>query len=160
MKMIDTLKVATIAVALGAAAAGRAEAQSATPVSTERAVERDRLVQVAGSELPVVVEKEWRCQESVTRGTLTLESDSVWTFRSTLREECGSRAKVETDIEHGRYTRSGATLRFYDDDEDDGRDWELGNDLDLDDFESGTVAGDGALSIRLRDKETTLVFRR
>jgi hypothetical protein len=162
MMMIDSMKLAFLALAFGTAGAGRAEAQTATPISAERAEARYQLVEVAGSKLPVVVEKEWRCQESVTRGTLTLESDSVWIFRSTLREECGSQARVETEIEHGRYTRDGTTLRFYDDDEDadDGKDWDLRVDLDLDDFESGSVAPDGALAVRLRDGETTLIFRR
>lgn len=160
--MIDSLKLASLALALGMTAADRVEAQTATPVSAGRAEVRYHLVEVAGSKLPVVVEKEWRCQESVTRGTLTLESDSVWIFRSTVREECGSRAKVDTEIEHGRYTRDGTTLRFYDDDDDagDGKDWDLRVDLDLDDFESGSVAPDGALAVRLRDGETTLIFKR
>lgn len=159
--MIDSLKLASLALALGMAAAGQVEAQAATPVSAGRAEARYQLVEVAGSKLPVVVEKEWRCQESVTRGSLTLESDSVWVFRSTVREECGSRAKVDNEIEHGRYTRSGTTLRFYDDDDDtdEGKDWDLRVDLDLDDFESGSVAPDGALAVRLRDGETTLIFR-
>lgn len=159
--MIDSLKFGSLALALGLAALGQVEAQTATPISAERAEARYQLVEVAGSKLPVVVEKDWRCQESVTRGTLTLESDSVWIFRSTVREECGSRAKVETEIEQGRYTRDGTALRFRDDDEDadDGKDWDLRVDLDLDDFESGSVAPDGALAVRLRDGETTLIFR-
>ena len=157
--MIDRLKPAAVALAL--AMAGAVEAQTATPVSAGRAEARYQLVEVAGSKLPVVVEKEWRCQESVTRGTLTLESDSVWIFRSTVREECGSRAKVDNEIENGLYRRNGSTLRFYDADEDpdEGKDWDLRVDLDLDDFESGSVAPDGALAVRLRDGETTLIFR-
>jgi hypothetical protein len=124
-----------------------------------QASERYRLVEVAGSALPVEVEKEWSCRESVTRGTLTLGADSLWTLRYTKREVCGDRAEVENEDESGYYTMEGGTIRFRDDDDDD-RDWELRRDVDLDDLESGTVAADGSLTVQLRDGKTTLLFRR
>jgi hypothetical protein len=120
--------------------------------------QRYRLVEVAGSSLPAEVEKEWNCREYVTGGDLTLGSDSVWTFRMTLREVCGERAEVETETEHGRYSLAGDTLRFIGDDDDDDRD--IGDDRDLDDLKSGVLAADGTLQVRLEDDQTALIFRK
>jgi hypothetical protein len=120
-----------------------------------------RLMEVAGRALPAEVEKEWNCREEVTRGTLTLGADSLWTLRVTLREVCGDRAEVETETETGRYVMAGDTIRFRDDDEDDDdRDWSIGGDVDLDDLQTGTRGGNGTLAVRLKDRKTTLLFRR
>jgi len=116
-----------------------------------------RLIEINGSALPAEVEKEWNCRDYVTRGALTLGADSLWSLRVTLREVCGERAQVETETEHGRYSVSGDTLRFFDDGDDD-RD--MGEDVDLDDLKSGTLAEDGTLTVRLENDETTLVFRK
>lgn len=130
----------------------RAEAQ---------AEQRYRLVEVGGSPLPVEVEKGLTCREHVTRGTLTLGADSLWSLQYTQREVCGDRAEVETEHEGGRYSMVADTIRFHDDDDDDDdRDWSLGRDVDVDDLETGTLAADGTLTVRLRDGKTTIVFRR
>jgi hypothetical protein len=71
---------------------------------------------------------------------------------------CGERAEVETETEHGRYSVAGDTVRFFDDDDDDDRD--TGDDVDLDDLKSGTLAADGTLTVRLEDDRSTLVFRK
>jgi hypothetical protein len=139
-----------LAAALGATTARAAEAQAG---------QRYRLVEVAGHALPVEVEKEWRCREYVTRATLTLGADSLWTLRYTKREVCGERAEVETELEGGRYSLEGGTIRFHEDDDGDDRDWNLGRDLDVDDLDTATRNADGALAARLRDGVTTLVFR-
>jgi hypothetical protein len=120
--------------------------------------QRYRLIEVAGTALPAEVEKSWNCREYVTRGDLTLGSDSLWSLRVTLREVCGERAEVETETEHGRYSVAGDTVRFFDDDGDDDRD--TGDDVDLDDLKSGTLAADGTLTVRLEDDRSTLVFRK
>jgi len=50
-------------------------------------------------------------------------------------------------------------LRSYDGDGKHDRNWDLGGDLDLDDLESGTLAPDGTVTVRLDDGETELLFR-
>ena len=144
--MIDTIMVQALGVALAVAA------------TTAPTTQTYRLLEVAGSALPAEVEKEGDCREYVTRGDLTLGSDSLWSFRVTLREACGERAEVETETEHGRYSVAGDTVQFFDDDDDDDRD--IGDDMDLDDLKRGIFAADGTLSVRLDDDQTTLVFRR
>lgn len=146
----------TLLAAVATGAAAQTAAVTGMPVSSTD--QRYRLVEVAGSALPVEVEKEWTCRESVTRAALTLGADSTWTLRSTIREVCGDRAEVETDVEHGRYIKEGGSLRFYDEGEDDG-DWELERDLDLEDFESGSLAPDASLAVRLDDGKTILLFK-
>jgi hypothetical protein len=122
--------------------------------------ERYRLVEVDGRALPVEVEKEWRCREYVTAATLRLGTDSLWSLQYTKREVCGAREETETEQEGGRYSVRADTLAFRDDDDDDDDDWDFGRDLDLDDLASATRRADGVLTARLRDGETTLVFRR
>ena len=144
--MTDTIMVQALGVALAVAA------------TTAPTTQTYRLLEVAGSALPAEVEKEGDCREYVTRGDLTLGSDSLWSFRVTLREACGERAEVETETEHGRYSVAGDTVQFFDDDDDDDRD--IGDDMDLEDLKRGIFAADGTLSVRLDDDQTTLVFRR
>ena len=146
--MIDSIMVHALGVALAVAA------------TTAQTTQSYRLIEVAGSALPAEVEKEGNCREYVTRGDLTLGSDSLWSFRVTLRETCGERAEVETETEHGRYSVSGDSVRFFDDDDDDDDDRDSGDDMDLDDLKSGIRAADGTLSVRLDDDRTTLVFRK
>jgi hypothetical protein len=152
---IGTVLLFAAVVATGA----EAQAPAAPDLPASAAGQRYRLVEVAGAALPVEVEKDWSCRESVTRATLTLVADSTWVLRSTLREACGERAEVETEVEHGRYAREGTSLRFYDEDGEDDRDWDLRREVDLDDLQSGTVGADGSLTVRLDDGKTTLVFR-
>ena len=123
---------------------------------------RYTLIEVAGKPLPALVEQELRCREEVTAGALTLRDDGRWLFETTTREVCGDRTEQDRDTDDGTYSSQGSTLRFLDDEgrvpSDSG--WGLGTDVDLDDFVSGTLAGDGRLNIRLADGRTTLVFRR
>jgi hypothetical protein len=120
-----------------------------------------KLVQVGGKPLPVEVEKEWRCREDVTAGTLTLRDDGRWLLETTAREVCGDRTTTEQDDDDGRYTVEGQTLRFLDDDgEENTKDWNIGKDVDLDDLRTGTLGTDGTLTVQLADEKTTLVFRR
>jgi hypothetical protein len=144
-------RVGALALGLLISRAAGAEAQ------TE---ERYRLVEVAGSALPVEVEKEWRCRELVTEAELTLRADSLWALQYTKREVCGQREEVETEHEDGRFTIVADTIRFHDDDGDDDRDWSLSADVDVDELATATRAADGTLTGRLRDGKTTLVFRR
>lgn len=152
--------LALAALALVVPIGAGAEAQSAAPAATAPAVERYRLVEVAGSALPVQLGQERNCREVVTRGALTLGADSLWHMRATIRETCGDRAEVETESEGGRYSVQGGSIRFYDDDEEDDWDWEIGRDIDVDELETGTIAADGTLTVRLDDGKTTLVFRK
>ena len=156
-----------VVLALPAAAGAQAADSAATSVASavERSVldtARYRLVEVDGKPLPAQVEKEWRCHEEVTAGTLTLTGDGRWHLESATREVCGDRTKDDRDSEHGSYTRNGSALAFLDEDgqaeSDGGRG--LDKDIDLDDFKSGTLASDGALRVQLADGLTTLLFRR
>lgn len=156
-----TVRGIRAALVLAAIVGTPAQAQSTgTAVAAAPAAERYRLVEVAGSALPAEVEKEWSCREYVTRGALTLDGDGFWSLRATIREVCGDRAEVETEEEGGRYRMEDGTIRFYDDDRDEGRNWELRRDIDLDDLETGTLAADGTLTVQLEDGRTTLVFRK
>lgn len=131
----------------------------AFPTSAEaQAEERYRLVEVAGSKLPVEVEKEWRCREYLTEAALTLGADSLWRMQYTKREVCGDREEIETETEDGRYTVVADTIRFLDDDDDE--DDRVDDDLDVDDLATATRGANGTLTGRLRDGKTTLVFRR
>ena len=132
-----------------------------TPLSVEAQVPGTyRLTEIAGSALPVEVEKGWSCRESVTEGTLTLGADSLWSFRFNKREVCGARTEDEIEQEGGRYTTEGTTIRFHDDDDDDDDDRDDADDPDMDDLENATLGSDGRLTARLEDGKTTLVFRR
>jgi hypothetical protein len=82
------LRGLALAGALTAGTTAHAEAQGE---------QRYRLVEVAGSALPVEVEQEWRCRESVTRATLTLRPDSLWALEYTKRKVCGDRTEDETE---------------------------------------------------------------
>jgi hypothetical protein len=137
----------------GLAAALAAAAMMSPPMQSYR------LAEVGGKPLPAEVKKELNCREFVTGGELTLGADSLWSLRVALREECGKRSEVETETENGRYSMTGDSLRFFDDDDDDD-DRDDGDDLDLDDLKSGTLSKDGTLTVRLEDDETTLVFRK
>ena len=159
-KVLGIMAGLMLAVVTGAGAQTQSAEPATATAAAAAAAERYRLIEVAGNALPAEVEKEWNCRESVTRGALTLGADSLWTFRAAIREDCGDRAEVDNEEESGRYSTSGASIRFHHDDEDDDRDWELGHDIDLDDLETGTLAADGTLTVRLEDGKTTLVFRK
>ena len=162
----STLALAAL-VAMAAPTASEAQAADSSARSAASAAPaapdttRYRLVDVGGKALPAQVEKEWRCREDVTAGTLTLTGDGRWHLESATRETCGDRTEEDRDSEHGTYTRTGAALTFLDDDgraESDGsRDRD--GDIDLDDLKSGALAADGALRVQLADGRTTLLFR-
>ena len=157
--MTEGMKARAVGLAMILAGGMATVAEAQAPVEAP-AAERYRLVEAAGVALPALIEKEWNCSEYVTRGTLTLEPDSLWLLRTTIREECGGRAEVETEVESGRYTAQGGTIRFLDDDGREDRDREVERDIDLDDLWTGTIASDGTLTVRLEDEKTTLVFRK
>lgn len=139
-----------------------ARAQSATaraPTRPAPVTTRYTLVEVAGKPLPVLVEKQWRCEENVTAGTLTLNGDGRWLLETVTQEVCGDRTDEDRDRDDGTYRTDGGTIHFLDGD---GRDddWDIGTDLDLDELKTGSIAKDGTLKVQLADGETTLVFRR
>lgn len=138
-----------------------APAGAQTPDSAAAGTTRYTLVEVGGKPLPVEVDKEWRCRESVHAGTLMLRDDGRWLLETSKREVCGDRTEEDRDDEDGTWKAEGNTLRFYDDD---GRentdDWDLDRDIDLDDLTTGTLRDDGTLTVQLADDETTLLFRR
>jgi hypothetical protein len=120
-----------------------------------------KLVQVAGRELPVEVEKGWRCRDDVVSGTLSLQ-ENRWRLETTKRETCGDRTREELDSDDGRYRMEGQSIRFFDDDgEANDKDWNLiGKEIDLDEMTAGTLGTDGTLTVQLADEKTALVFRR
>jgi len=119
-------------------------------------------VEVAGKALPALVEKEWRCREDVVAGAITLSDDGRWLLETTTREACGDRSTEDRDRDDGTYLSDGAALTFRDDDAHQSaeRGSKVGTDIDLDELERGTIAGDGTLRVQLADARTTLVFRR
>lgn len=141
---------------VSAQAAGTARPTGTDPTATEYT-----LAQVAGKPLPVMVDKESHCEETVTAGTLTLSGENRWRLATVTSEVCGDRTDEDRDSDDGTYRTEGATIRFLDDDGDDSdRDRDLGKELDLDELQTGTIADDGTLTVRLADEKTTLVFRR
>jgi hypothetical protein len=145
-------------------ATAAAPAPTTTPATTPSSAAAPsvyRLAQVGGKALPVEVEKGWRCREDVTAGTLTLGNDGRWVLETEKRETCGDRTREELESDDGRYKAEGQTLRFFDEDgEQNSKDWSIGKDIDLDDLTTGSIAGDGTLTVQLADEQTTLVFRR
>jgi hypothetical protein len=136
-----------LALTLTAAAWSNAGAQSPAPT-------RYALVEVGGKALPTTIEKELRCREDVTAGTLSLTQDGRWLLETATKEICGDRTEEDSDRDHGTYTTEGQNFRFLDDD---GR--ENGIDDDLDEFKTGTMGADGSLTIKLADG-TPLLFRK
>ena len=140
----------------GAAQTATPAAQPATPAVTEYT-----LVRVGNDSLPAEIEKEWRCREDVTAGTLSLRQDGRWLLATTTRETCGDRIEEDEDTDDGAYATQGQTLRFLDDDgrENSDRGRGLGTDIDLDELSTGRLANDGTLTVKLADG-TALLFRR
>ena len=143
-----------LALTLTAAAWTNASAQAPAP-------SRYTLVEVGGKALPTTVEKELRCREDVTAGTLSLSQDGRWLFETVTKEVCGDRTEEDSDRDHGTYTTEGQSFRFLDDDGRENKDsgWGTGTDDDLDDFKSGTMGADGSLTIELADGRP-LLFRK
>jgi hypothetical protein len=142
-----------LALILTAAAGTDARAQSPAPT-------RYALVEVGGKALPTAIEKELRCREDVTAGTLSLSQDGRWLLETVTREICGDRTEEDSDRDHGTYTTEGQALRFLDEDGRESHDSGWGGmDDDLDEFKTGTMAADGSLTIKLADG-TPLLFRK
>jgi hypothetical protein len=175
--MVATVMILGAGLAAGASAPAAAQVVDSTrvPAGVERAsrladaapapataTTRYVLVEIAGKALPALVEKEWRCREDVVAGALTLSDDGRWLFETTTREACGDRSKEDRDRDDGTYSSDGAALTFRDDDghQSAERGLKVGTDIDLDELERGTIAGDGTLRVQLADARTTLVFRR
>lgn len=118
------------------------------------------LAQVDGRALPATVDTDGACRDELVSGTLTL-AEGVWTLETTERELCeGRAAREDRDTERGRYTVSGASVTFTeeDDDGDDSPDTAADTDVDVDELAAGAVDG-GTLTVRLREGQT-VVFRR
>lgn len=137
-------------------------ASHAAPAPAEAAAERRyTLVDVGGKGLPVEIEKEWRCRDEVTAGTLVLREDSRWHLETSIRETCGGRTKMDQEDEDGVYRTEGTTIRFLDDDgERNDADSSLEAEIDLDELDHGSIADGGLLTVRLADEKTVLRFRR
>src|SRR5688572_19574197 len=162
------------ALSLTVTAAAGAQASPATPDTTRPSTSapgtatapkesRYVLVDVGGKALPAEIEKEWRCREDVTAGTLLLREDGRWRLETSVRETCGDRTEMEHEDDDSRYRAEGTTLHFLDDDGNrNDADWSLdgGGEIDLDDLDQGTMADGGALTVRLADEKTVLRFRR
>lgn len=149
------------AVAIAAALSLTVTAAPAAQTAAAPAETRYVLVEVGGKGLPVQIEKEWRCREDVTAGTLRLREDGRWRLETTVRETCGDRAEMEHEDEDGRYRTEGTTIHFLDDDGNRNHaDWSLRQEIDLDELDQGTPADGGTLTVRLADGKTVLRFRR
>src|SRR5688572_18968472 len=159
------------ALSLTVTAAAGAQASPATPDTTRPSTSapgtatapkesRYVLVDVGGKALPAEIEKEWRCREDVTAGTLLLREDGRWRLETSVRETCGDRTEMDQDDEDGTYRTEGATIRFLDDDGNRSEaDWNFEREIDLDELDHGTIDG-GTLTVRLADEKTVLRFQR
>lgn len=140
------------------AAATHASAQVAQP-------ETWRLADIDGSPMPAVVDIEDDCAETIAAATLTLDANGEWTLIWTEQETCGGEIEDEDEDERerGRYTVDGQTVRFLDEDgeagEEDDSDDEDEVDVDIEELSVGTRSA-ATLTVRLRDGQTNLVFRR
>jgi hypothetical protein len=155
------ITVLTLALVAGAWTMGRAQTADTAAHRAAPTVTSYTLVRVGDDTLPARVEKEWRCQEDVIAGRLSLRQDGRWLLETTTREVCGERIEEDHDTDDGTYTTQGQTLRFLDDDgrENNDRGWGIGTDIDLDELKTGTLASDGTLTVKLADG-TPLLFRR
>ena len=133
-----------------------------SPAAAQTAAEtRYVLVEVGGRRLPAETDKEWRCREEVTAGTLLLRDDGRWRLETDTRETCGDRVTTDRDSDDGTLRREGATLRFLEDDGTENRSgWSLDRELELEDLDTGTMGDGGTLTVRLADEKTTLLFQR
>jgi hypothetical protein len=138
-----------------------ARAAAAPARAVTSAEKRYTLVEVDGKGLPVETEKEWRCRDEVTAGTLVLRDDGRWRLETSIRETCGDRTKMDREDDDGVYRTEGTTIQFLDDDGNrNNADWSLDRELDLDDLDRGAIAEGGTLTVRLADEKTELRFRR
>jgi len=131
------------------------------PAEIQQLITRYTLVDVGGKSLPALIDKEWRCRKDVTAGVLLLSGDGRWFLETLTRKVCGDRTEVDRDTEDGIYRTEGETMRFFDDEgrEKTDRGWNIGTDIDLDDFKTGSVGDDGVLTVELAGGHS-LVFRR
>ena len=133
-----------------------AQARAATP-----AEKRYTLVEVDGKGLPVETEKEWRCRDEVTAGTLVLREDGRWRLETSIRETCGDRTKMDEEDDDGIYRTVGTSIQFLDEDGNrNDADWSLAREIELDELDQGAIADGGVLTVRLADEKTVLRFRR
>ena len=139
-----------------AGAAGPAQAQAVMPAEN-----RYTLVEVDGKGLPVETEKEWRCRDEVTAGTLVLREDGRWRLETSIRETCGDRTKMDEEDDDGIYRTEGTSIQFLDEDGNrNDADWSLAREIELDELDQGAIADGDALTVRLADEKTVLRFLR
>jgi hypothetical protein len=76
------------------------------------------LVQVNGSDLPVLVAEDARGQVRVTDGRLILRSDQTFTATMVFRLSSGPLSILQSQREDGTFKVVGETIEFHDDDGD------------------------------------------
>ena len=155
---------AALSLILTPAATAQVAAATVDPTRTQAAApaeSRYTLVEVDGKGLPVETEKEWRCRDEVTAGTLVLRDDNRWRLETSVRETCGDRREMDQDDEDGIYRTEGTTIQFLDEDGNrNDADWSLVPEIDLDELDQGSIADGGTLTVRLADEKTVLRFQR
>lgn len=129
-----------------------------TPLASPLVPGDYRLVSVGGKSLPALLDTDDGCRELVTAATLSLGADGKWTLRHDERHECPSGVRNKTESEHGKYTMSGSTVTFMDDDGDRNTGGTPDDDIDLDELDQGTLLGT-TLNVRLKEGQA-LVFQR
>lgn len=154
--MMKTFALAGLGAATLAVAAERSGAQHPAPGVPGTYT----LAQVEGRALPTVVETDGACRDELVSATLAM-TDGAWTLETVERELCDGQApREDRETEQGRYTLSGASVTFTEDDGNDDADDvnDAADGVDVDDLATGTVDG-GTLTVRLRGGQTA-VFRR
>jgi hypothetical protein len=154
---------ATLSATITRAAAAQVAAATLDTTRAEAGAPAERrytLVEVDGKGLPVETEREWRCRDEVTAGTLVLRDDGRWRLETSVRETCADRTEMDQDDEEGMYRTEGTTIQFLDEDGDrNDADWNLVREIDLDELDQGSLAEGGTLTVRLADEKTVLRFR-
>lgn len=141
MKRTLTTAVATLALVLCASQAGAQAAGSY------------KLMTIGGARLPAAVAEKDVCREEVEAAVLTLNADGTWTLSAFSRESCGRGTSTDHEVESGKYTVSGETIRFTQDDDKGERDAD-----DLDPVQ-GALEGD-MLNIRLGVTDRVFTFKK
>jgi hypothetical protein len=160
MRYLKTIAAAGMALGALGYAGLQATAQGGAATTQQGSY---RLAELGGRPVPVLLEEEDGCREELLAATLTLAAGGEWTLTSVERESCGARAEQDEESDTGRYTTAGAVLSFTSDDRDEGGDDDADADesgeIEVDELRTGSLSGD-ALTVRLADERTVLVFRR
>jgi hypothetical protein len=113
-----------------------------------------RLTEIEGRRLPALVEGADTCREELISAWLVLHENGRWILTSMERDTCAGQGDLDDDKEMGRYTVSGSTVTFLEEDGDPPSDRTGGlvhdEKMDIEDLATATVSAN-VLTVRLHD---------